>query len=134
MNGFYKKLDNKRENEGRKDYDDFNEAVEFMARKIVKMNMDSGMEDRITFIILNSVMDENLTSKNISKNKYLLRNVPRKFTELKEHTINAYFLVDLVHLMYSRYQDKEWDKYASTIGKLMLDNEIISERVFLELA
>lgn len=134
MNGFYKKLDNKRENDGRKDFDEFNEAVDFMSRKIMKMNMDPGMEDRITFVIFNSVFDENLTAKNISKNKYLVKNVPKKFDALKEHTIDAYFLVDLVHLMYFRFQEKEWDKYAATIGKLMLDNEIISERVFLELA
>lgn len=83
MNGFYKRLDNKRENDGRKDYDDYNGAVDFMSRKIMKMNMDSGMEDRVTFIIFNSVFDINI-AKNISKNKYLVRNVPKKFDGLND--------------------------------------------------
>jgi len=104
MNGFYKRLDNKRENDGRKDYDDFNEAVDFMSRKIMKMNMESGMEDRVTFVIFNSVFDVNI-AKNISKNRYLVRNVPRKFDGLNDQKINAFFLVDLVHLMYFRHSD-----------------------------
>jgi len=40
MNGFYKKLDAKRENEGIIDYEGFEEGVDFLCRKIVKMNMD----------------------------------------------------------------------------------------------
>lgn len=72
MNTFYKKLDGKRENDGRANFDDFNEAVEFLARKITKMNLAANMEDRITFIIFNSVFDLNL-AKNIHKNKYLLK-------------------------------------------------------------
>ena len=38
---FYKKLDAKRENDGRANFDDFNEAVEFLERKIIKMNLAS---------------------------------------------------------------------------------------------
>lgn len=34
MNGFYRKLDGKRENDGLTDFEDFDEAVDFLARKI----------------------------------------------------------------------------------------------------
>jgi hypothetical protein len=34
MNGFYRKLDGKRENDGMKDFDDIDEAVDFISRKI----------------------------------------------------------------------------------------------------
>lgn len=72
MNIFYKKLDAKRENDGRANFDEFNEAVEFLARKITKMNLAAQMEDRITFIIFNSIFDINL-AKNLNKNKYLIK-------------------------------------------------------------
>ena len=67
MNGFYKKLDAKRENEGKIDFNDFNEAADFLSRKIIKMNLDNNMEDRITFIIFNTIFDMNI-AKNIKKN------------------------------------------------------------------
>jgi hypothetical protein len=60
MNGFYKKLDAKRENEGMVDFEEFDEAVEFLSRKIIKMNLENNMEDRITFIIFNTVFDVNI--------------------------------------------------------------------------
>jgi len=36
------------------------------------------MEDRISFIIFNSVFDLNL-AKNIKKNKHIIKQVPKKF-------------------------------------------------------
>jgi hypothetical protein len=60
MNGFYKKLDAKRENEGMVDFEEFDEAVEFLSRKIIKMNLENNMEDRITFIIFNTIFDVNI--------------------------------------------------------------------------
>ena len=78
MNGFYKKLDAKRENEGMVDFENFDEGVEFLSRKIVKMNLENNMEDRITFIIFNTVFDINI-ARNIQKNKYLVNQIYRKF-------------------------------------------------------
>ena len=41
-------------------FEEFDEAVEFLSRKIIKMNLENNMEDRITFIIFNTVFDVNI--------------------------------------------------------------------------
>lgn len=131
MNGFFRKLDGKRENDGLKDFDDFDEAVDFLSRKIQKMNMASNMEDRITFIIFNSVFDLNI-AKSLAKSKYLVKQVPKRF-EISDSMLQAYTLVDLVHLLFARFSENDNSKFVPTICKLVMDHEVITEDTFLAL-